>query len=93
MGRSPQAGRYSGVEGLSELLRKVRESSDGTFHLETEMTVGDNATGVIVGRVTASRVGKTLDTRNIFLIQAECGLIARGWTIPMDQYAFDAFWD
>jgi ketosteroid isomerase-like protein len=92
MGRSPQAGRYVGVEGLSELFNKVQVASDHTFQLETEITLGDDETAVIVGRVTASRNGRTLEGRNMFMLQAENGLIARGWTIPIDQYAFDEFW-
>lgn len=92
MGRGPFAGRYVGVEGLADLLGKVRDASGGTFHLDTEMTVGDDVTAAMVGRVTATRQGRSLDTRNVFLLQCEEGKIARGWTVPMDQYTFDEFW-
>lgn len=92
MGRGPFAGRYVGAEGLAELLGKVHEASGGTFHLDTETTVGDDDTAAIVGRVTATRDGRALDARNVFLLQCEGGKIARGWTVPMDQYAFDEFW-
>jgi ketosteroid isomerase-like protein len=92
MGRSPQAGTYVGVEGLSELFNKVQAASEHTFTLETEVTLGNEDTAVIVGRVAASRAGRTLEGRNIFMLQCEDGLMARGWTIPIDQYAFDEFW-
>jgi ketosteroid isomerase-like protein len=92
MGRGPFAGTYPGVEGLAELLRKVRDASGGTFQLSTEFTVGDDDNAVAIGRVTASRAGKALEGRNVFVVQCEHGLVARGYTVPMDQYTFDEFW-
>jgi uncharacterized protein len=92
MGRFPYAGRYEGVEGLAALMRGVREASGHTFSMITELTFGDDKAGVMVGHVTASRPGKKLDAQNVFLVQCEDGLVARGWTIPVDQYAYDEFW-
>jgi ketosteroid isomerase-like protein len=93
MGRFPYAGRYRGVEGLSKLFHGVRDASGDTFHLEPELNFGDDRAAVIVGRVTASRAGKTLDARNIFLVECADGLIVRGSTVPVDQYAYDEFWE
>jgi ketosteroid isomerase-like protein len=91
-GRGPFAGTYAGVEGLAELLRKVRVASGDTFRLSTEFTVGDDDNVVAVARVTATRAGKTLEGRNVFVVRCENGLVARGYTVPMDQYTFDEFW-
>jgi ketosteroid isomerase-like protein len=57
-----------------------------------ELSVGDDRAAAIVGHVTASRPGKTLNAKNVFILQCEDGRIARGWTIPMDQYTYDEFW-
>jgi ketosteroid isomerase-like protein len=92
MGRFPYAGKYRGVEGLATLLRGVREASGNTFHMEIELTLGDDDAAAIVGRVTATRPGKTLDAQNVFILHCEDGRISRGWTIPIDQYAYDEFW-
>jgi ketosteroid isomerase-like protein len=92
MGRFPYAGRYTGVEGLRVLLEGVRDASGGTFHMTPELSLGDNDAAVVVGRVTASRPGKTLDARNVFIVECAGGKIARGWTVPVDQYAYDEFW-
>jgi ketosteroid isomerase-like protein len=93
MGRFPYAGRYHGVEGLQTLLRGVREASGGTFQMTPELSLGDNDAAVVVGHVTATRPGKALDARNVFIVQCQRGKIARGWTVPMDQYTYDEFWE
>jgi ketosteroid isomerase-like protein len=92
MGRFPYAGRYDGVEGLRTLLRGVRQLSGDTFHMTPELSFGDGDAAVVVGHVTATRPGKTLDARNVFIIECERGRIARGWTVPVDQYIYDEFW-
>jgi uncharacterized protein len=92
MGRFPYAGRYHDVEGLVALLKGVRDSSGDTFQMNPELSFGDEEAAVIVGHVTASRPGKTLDAQNVFIIRCHDGRIARGWTIPVDQYAYDEFW-
>jgi ketosteroid isomerase-like protein len=92
MGRFPYAGKYAGVEGLAALLQGVREASGNTFHMTPELTLGNDAAAAIVGRVTAVRPGKTLDAKNVFIVQCDGGRISCGWTIPMDQYAYDEFW-
>jgi ketosteroid isomerase-like protein len=93
MGRFPYAGHYQGVEGLATLFRGVRDASGGTFHMETELTLGDDAAAAIVGTVSARRNGKTLEGRNVFILQCRDGRLACGWTIPMDQYKYDEFWE
>jgi ketosteroid isomerase-like protein len=93
MGRFPYAGRYRGVDGLHTLLTGVREASGGTFHMTPELSLGDGEAAVVIGHVTAARPGKSLDARNVFIVQCEEGKIARGWTVPMDQYTYDEFWE
>jgi ketosteroid isomerase-like protein len=93
MGRFPYAGRYHDVEGLAALLKGVRQSSGDTFQMTPELSLGNEEAAAIVGRVTASRSGKTLDAQNVFIIRCQNGRIARGWTIPVDQYAYDEFWE
>jgi ketosteroid isomerase-like protein len=92
MGRFPYAGRYRGVEGLTALLKGVRDGSGGTFRLAPELSFGNDAAAVVVGRVTATRPGKTLDGENVFIVKCRDGLVASGITIPVDQYAYDEFW-
>jgi ketosteroid isomerase-like protein len=93
MGRFQYAGIYNGVEGLAALLKGVRDGSGGTFRMTPELSLGSEEAAAIVGHVTASRAGKTLDAQNVFIVRCENGLIARGWTIPVDQYAYDEFWE
>jgi hypothetical protein len=58
-----------------------------------ELSFGNEEAADIVGRVTALRPGKALDPKNVFIIWFENGRIAQGWTIPVDQYAYDEFWE
>ncbi len=93
MGRFPYAGRYRGVEGLETLLNGVREGSGGTFHMTPELSFGDDDAAIVVGRVTASRPGKTLNAQNVFIVHCEGGKISHGCTVPVDQYEYDEFWE
>jgi ketosteroid isomerase-like protein len=92
MGRFAYAGRYRDVEGLQKLLNGVRDASGGTFHMTPELSFGDEDSAVVVGHVTATRAGKSLDAHNVFIVECEHGKVARGKTIPVDQYAYDEFW-
>lgn len=92
MGCFPYAGRYEGVEGLAKLLNGVRDGSGGTFHMVPDLSFGDDNAAVVIGKVTASRPGKTLEGENIFVVRCRDGRIASGMTIPVDQYAYDEFW-
>ncbi len=93
MGRFPYAGHHHGVEGLAALLKGVRDESGGSFQLTPELSFGDDEAAVVVGHVTATRAGKTLDGDNVFIVRCEDGRIRRGMTIPVDQYAYDEFWE
>lgn len=93
MGRFPYAGRYRGVEGLAVLLKGVRDGSGGTFALTPELSFGDDHAAVVVGHVTATRPGKTLDGQNVFIVRCHDGRLTQGMTIPVDQYAYDEFWE
>jgi ketosteroid isomerase-like protein len=90
MGRFPYAGHY---QGLAALLKGVRDGSGNTFQMTPELTLGNEEAAAIVGHVTALRPGKTLDAHNVFIVRCQNGRIARGWTIPVDQYAYDEFWE
>jgi ketosteroid isomerase-like protein len=93
MGRVPPAGVYRGVEGLAELLQVVRERSGNTFRMTPQVAFGDDDTAVIIVHATASYRGRTLNVRNIVIVECENGRVAHGWTVPWDQYTYDAFWE
>jgi hypothetical protein len=63
------------------------------FQMTPELSPGDDGPAAIVGHVTASPAGKTLDVQNVLIVRCEDGQISTGWTIPVDQYAYDEFWE
>jgi ketosteroid isomerase-like protein len=91
-GQGPYAGTYIGPEALAAQLETVRALTGGTFTLETELVLADSAAAVIVGRARARRPARTLDARVILLVRCDGDRVVEGWTVPMDQYEFDAFW-
>jgi ketosteroid isomerase-like protein len=44
------------------------------------------------GRVSATRNGKTLDSDHCVVFRFAEGKVVEGRTLPVDLYAFDAFW-
>ena len=46
----------------------------------------------VYGRISAERNGKRLDSPHCVVFEFEAGKIVAGRTVPVDLYAFDAFW-
>jgi ketosteroid isomerase-like protein len=92
-GKSPIAGEYRGIEKFNTMLQLVKELSGGTIAFEPKIVLADDRTIMAYGRATAKREGKTLDIDHAYLYRLdEKGEIIEGITIPVDLYAFDAFW-
>jgi ketosteroid isomerase-like protein len=91
-GRSPIAGHAHGLPALLELLGRAKERSGGTLRLDLRSVVADDEYLFAYGRVSATRGGKTLDSDHCVVFRFADGKIVEGRTIPVDLYAFDAFW-
>lgn len=92
-GRSPIAGEYHGIEEYGALVRRVRDGSDNTMTLETDVVLADDQSVMLLARIKAQRAGRTLDGENMYLFRFdEDGQCYEGRTIPVDQNAFDEFW-
>jgi ketosteroid isomerase-like protein len=92
-GKSPVAGEYRGLGAFVGLLDKVRQLSGGSLHLEVQDALADDRTVMLMARITARRKGKTLDQEQAYWYRfGPDGRLLAGHTIPIDLYAFDAFW-
>jgi ketosteroid isomerase-like protein len=91
-GRSPIAGTAHGVMEHLAQLRKARELSGGTLHLEPQHVVASGERLLVWGRITAQRGERRLDAEHLVTFRYDGNLIAEGRTVPLDLYAFDAFW-
>jgi uncharacterized protein len=91
-GNSPIAGTTRGVEAHVGALRRAKELSGGTLRFTPKSILRDGHTLVVVGRIQAKRGERLLDSDHLALFRFEGDRIAEGRTIPIDLYAFDAFW-
>jgi ketosteroid isomerase-like protein len=91
-GKSLLAGHTRDIAGLIEMLRRGKELSGGTLRLELRSVVADAEYLFVYGRVRAERPGKQLDTEHCVVFRFQGEKIVAGRTVPVDLYAFDAFW-
>ena len=91
-GQSPIACHTRGVAAHLQMLKQARERSGGTLHLEPRAVAADGEYLIVWGRITAEREGKRLDSDHCVMYRFSNGKIVEGRTVPVDQYAFDAFW-
>lgn len=92
-GRSPLACCTHGVAAHIEVLRRARERSGGTLRLEPRAVAAAGDYVFVYGRITATRAGKRLDSDHCVVFRYSNGRVVEGRTVPVDQYAFDAFWE
>jgi ketosteroid isomerase-like protein len=91
-GKSPLACWTRGVGAHLQMLKTARELSGGTLRLEPRAVAADGDYLVVWGRITAEREGKRLNSDHCVMYRFSQGKIVEGRTVPVDLYAFDAFW-
>lgn len=92
-GDNPVSGEYHGIDGFREVMRRVKELSAGTAHLEPIAIVGDDATVMVYGRFFATRNGRQFDTLAAYYYRFdEQGLLVEGHNHPGDQAGLNEFW-
>jgi ketosteroid isomerase-like protein len=91
-GRSPIATHTRGVAAHLEALRRSRERSGNTLKLEPKTVVAGGDRVFVFGRISATRNGVHFESDHYVVFRFANGRIVEGITLPVDQYAFDAFW-
>jgi ketosteroid isomerase-like protein len=91
-GKSAIACHTRGVLPHLAVLKRARELSGGTLHLEPRAVAADGDYLVVWGRITAQREGRSLDSDHCVMYRFNAGKIVEGRTVPVDLYAFDEFW-
>ena len=65
----------------------------GTLTIEPQIVLADDQSVMVYACSTAQREGKTLDINQVNLYRFnDEGKIYEGRAIPVDLYAYDAFW-
>jgi ketosteroid isomerase-like protein len=92
-GRSSIAGETHGIDAHLDMLRSVRERSGGTLRLEPSAIAADGHYIFVYGRISVRREGRHFDSKHCVIFRFSEGRIVEGRTVPLDLYAFDAFWE
>ena len=93
-GSMPLSGEHRGREAIIAFLRATAELTGGTYRVELLWTVADENHLVAVYRAVGERRdGRRLDIEQALLVELEDGRWKLVRAQPLDQAAFDAFWN
>ena len=93
-GTMPLSGAHHGRDAIVAFLRRTAELTGGTYRVELLWTVADDAHLVAVYRALGERPdGRALDIEQALLVELEGGQWKVVRAQPLDQPAFDAFWN
>ena len=88
------SGAHRGRDAISGFLRGTAELTADTYRVELLWTLADDDHLVAVYRASGRRSdGRELDIEQALLVELEAGRWAVVRAQPLDQAAFDAFWN
>jgi ketosteroid isomerase-like protein len=90
-GRSSIAGDYQGLEAIMAYFGTLDELTDGTYHAELQVAVGDEEHVISIDRSSASSNGSRYDENELVVFRFRDGLVVEAWQSMMNPYAHDAF--
>lgn len=86
------AGSHRGREAILRFLMAVPQLTGGTFHLDMEHVLADDAHAVAFFRGHGTRAGKTLDNPTCLRMRIADGKVVEVWEFVWDLFAVDDFW-
>ena len=88
------SGTHTGSDAIVAFLRGTAELTGGTYRVELLWIVADDGHLAAVYRARGSRPdGRELDIEQALLVELEGGRWKVVRAQPLDQAAFDAFWN
>ena len=87
------AGSHQGYEGIFAFLARVGELTDGTFHLDLEDVVANDARAIALFRGHGRRSdGRQLDNPTCLVIRLKDGTVVDIHEYVWNLYEVDDFW-
>jgi ketosteroid isomerase-like protein len=91
-GRNQTSGDYRGTDDVIALFGKLFQLTDGTFRVEVHDLLASEDHVVVLARVQAQRVGKTLEHGEYsHVCHFRDGKLSEAWIVDVDPYALDDF--
>ncbi len=92
-GGNPLSGDARGIPAVLQRFGELAERSGGTFRVEVLDMLESDAHVVVLGRATASREGRSLDSLYCHIFSFRGAKVSESWVVDYDQAATDAFWE
>ena len=90
--RGALAGDHAGRAAILRFLAQVPALTQGSFHLELEHVVADDAWAAVFFRGRATRGQRTLDNPTVLRVRIEDGRVREIWEYVWDLDHVEAFW-
>lgn len=88
-GRNQLTKDYRGRDEVYGFFGRLMELTQGSFHLDLHAVFADDAHGVALVVVSASRGGKSLRTNEAHVFHLRDGKVTEFWDATTDEYAMD----
>jgi ketosteroid isomerase-like protein len=90
-GKSPLAGKYTKAN-LTELLKKQKELSHGSYSLEVHDIMASDQHGTVLATMKLTVGEKPVEIRTVHVWRMGEGKALAWYEYPRDLYAYDAAW-
>lgn len=92
-GDCPFTGVYTGIDKFLALVDRIREDSNGTFHVEPLTMMANDNHVFVMHRWQAERQGKTVDMDNFngYRLNEDARIVER-WEFQQNPDVHDDFW-
>jgi len=90
-GRSSIAGDYDGREATMAYFGRLDELTDGSYHAELQVAVGDEEHVISIDRSTATSGESRYDENELVVFRFRDGRVVEAWQAMMNPYAHDEF--
>ena len=90
---APFDGDYLGREAVFGLFADMMQATGGTFCVDVDHILCNDEYATVVGKVTASRAGRTLTVGQVMVHRIVDGRTVEFWAATTDPMATVGFWD